>query len=221
MKVNILHGQQGAKKAKGTVIVIDVIRASTTLITLVANGVQKVIISPTIEGAYLLKKRFPHAILVGERYGILPLGFDYDNSPSHILAHDLKNSTIIFTTTNGSHAILNAHKADKFLIGSFINASSIVKYLRRNKPKYVSLLAVGSKSPGRIEDEACARYLQDLLIGKKSNVEKIRSKILKSITADRLEKFKDNGDLDICLSLDRYTTIPKVKKSGEMMIVSF
>jgi 2-phosphosulfolactate phosphatase len=114
-----------------TAVVIDVLRASTTIAYALAAGAREVI--PCLEIADALAAAKPFAteerILGGERLGARIEGFDLGNSPEEYSPQRVAGKTVIFTTTNGTRAILRVQAARDILIASFVNASAVVQAL--------------------------------------------------------------------------------------------
>src|SRR5215204_2119164 len=102
MQIEIIKSLKDADKATGLAIVIDVFRAFTTEAYIFANGASKIIPVLDLEEAYKLKKENPEYLLVGERKGIKPEGFDFGNDPSEVVNVDFTGKTIIHTTSNGT-----------------------------------------------------------------------------------------------------------------------
>ena len=84
MEVKILHLIDGAKQARGLTVIIDVFRAFSVACYAFGNGARKIISVGDIDLAYKLKKENPGYLLIGERGGKKPKGFDYGNSPTQI-----------------------------------------------------------------------------------------------------------------------------------------
>ena len=122
---------EGARKAKGLTVIIDVFRAFSTACYIYANGARKIIPVADIKFAYELKKENPNFLLLGERGGRMPEGFDFGNSPSQIEGIDFKEKTVVQTTSSGTNGIISAKNADEIITGSFVNAASIVKYIKK------------------------------------------------------------------------------------------
>lgn len=116
----------------GTAVVIDVLRASTTIIHAIAAGAQAVVPCLTVEDAFAVAERFPtkERVLGGERHGQLIDGFDLDNSPLRYTGEVVGGRTVIFTTTNGTRALLACSQAKTVLVGAFVNLSAVVEALR-------------------------------------------------------------------------------------------
>ncbi|MFU0800595.1 MAG: 2-phosphosulfolactate phosphatase [Xylanivirga thermophila] len=109
------------------VVVVDVLRATSTIITALYNGCKEVIPVMDIEEAMVMTKNYERDafLLGGERNAVKIEGFDLSNSPLEYTRDKVEGNTIIFTTTNGTKAIKQAGDAKKVLIGSIINADAL------------------------------------------------------------------------------------------------
>jgi 2-phosphosulfolactate phosphatase len=160
MKVEILEFVEGAKKAKGLAVIIDVFRAFSVECYAYDAGAIKIIATAGVEDALLLKKKYKGSILVGERDEKKIEGFDLGNSPTEIIKSDLRGKTIIHTTTAGTQGLVSAVNADIIITGSFVNAGAIVKYIKSLKPEHVSLVAMGYRAViSAEEDLLCAELI--------------------------------------------------------------
>jgi 2-phosphosulfolactate phosphatase len=117
--------------AGGTVVVIDVLRATTTIIYALRAGAKTVIACGEIDEARRIAAEFPpdEIILGGERGGLPIEGFNLGNSPGEYTPDRVQGKTVVFTTTNGTQALLHARKAKKILLGAFVNAAALAKKL--------------------------------------------------------------------------------------------
>jgi len=106
-------------------IVVDVLRASSTIVTMLERGAQEVLLAPTIEEARSLHRELPGYLLCGEEGGLPPPGFDYGNSPFEFSTLDLKGQRVILCTSNGTRAILAAAGAPLVLVGCLLNATAV------------------------------------------------------------------------------------------------
>jgi 2-phosphosulfolactate phosphatase len=88
--------------------VIDVIRATSTIVALFGSGVKSIIVAGTLDEAYSLKKAFPDRLLCGEKGGLKPDGFDHGNSPLEFSTLELSGGQAILKTTNGTVAFMKA-----------------------------------------------------------------------------------------------------------------
>lgn len=166
MNIEILHLIDGAKKAKGVTVVIDVFRAFTVEAYLTNGGAEKIIPVGDINFAYNYKKENPDILLVGERHGKMCEGFDFGNSPSQIEQYDFTGKTVIHTTSAGTQGIANAKNAEVLLTGSLTNARAVAGYIKSLSPENVSLVCMGLEAKEETEEDTlCARYIKSILEG--------------------------------------------------------
>ncbi|MFP4621010.1 MAG: 2-phosphosulfolactate phosphatase [Bacteroidales bacterium] len=209
MEVRIKSCIEGAKESEGVAVIIDVFRASNTIIACLGQGADYVIPVGSLEKAYRLKEENPGYLLAGERNSMPPEGFDFGNTPAYASSLDLRNKKIIFTTSAGTQGIVNARYADQILVGSFANASALVEYLNCQNPETVTLAAMGFESSEKAEeDEQCAFYLKELLSGGTPDMNQINEKIIRSKGAMRLKKIGREDDLRFALKLNKYPLLP-------------
>ena len=140
-----------------TVVVIDVLRASSTIITALENGARAVVPVLTPDEAVTLKSRYDseNVLLGGERGGLKVQGFDLGNSPLEYKKEVVEGKTIVFTTTNGTNAIRQSGSADNLLIGAYLNLEAVVKKALE-LDKDILLLCAGRQNGFALEDAACA-----------------------------------------------------------------
>ncbi len=215
MVIQIMKSLTDADKATGLAVVIDVFRAFTTEAYIFANGASKIIPIESLEGAYELKKEYPDYILVGERHGLKPDGFDFGNSPTEILNIDFSGKTVIHTTSNGTKGLANATNASTVLAGSFVVADSIIKYIKNNNFQDVSLVSTAPVTENDNEDILLAYYIRDVLNGSRVNELDIKNKLTKTSVYSFL--LKEAGvpqtDIDLCLDFHRFDFV--IKKAVE------
>ncbi len=135
----------------GTAVVIDVLRASTTITYALDAGAETVIPCLEVEDAMALAEHFRHdeVVLGGEREGVPIEGFQLGNSPEEYTPVSVGGKTVIFTTTNGTRALLHARVADEILIASFVNARAVARQLFDRE--HVNIICSGTD--GRITEE--------------------------------------------------------------------
>ncbi len=116
----------------GVAVVIDVLRASTTMTVALQNGASCVIPCGSTDDANAAFHASPETVLRGgERGGVKIDGFELSNSPDDYSTDVVRGKTIAFTTTNGTKAMLRCHSAGRVLVGSFVNFSAITGELAR------------------------------------------------------------------------------------------
>ncbi|MCK9411853.1 MAG: 2-phosphosulfolactate phosphatase [Prolixibacteraceae bacterium] len=215
MQIDILQLTEGAKRAKGTTVVIDVFRAFSTACYLMAAGAERIIPVEHVEEALVLKGQIPDAVLLGERNEKRVEGFDFGNSPTHIAALDFRDKTIIMTTSSGTKGLMNAKGAEEILSGSFVNAGAIVRYLKRTNPSTVSLVCMGyeGERPTQ-EDTFLAEYIRAKLLDQETIFVQMKE-ILRKGDGGRLLDPKNHtwspaSDFDLCLDLDRFDFVLKL-----------
>lgn len=106
-----------------TCVVFDILRATSSMVTGLANGAREIHPASTIEEALALRERMPDAVLAGERHGDRIQGFDVGNDPMEYAG--LAGRRIITTTTNGTVALRACEKAGRVLIGALLNMDAL------------------------------------------------------------------------------------------------
>ena len=166
MDIKIFQAVEGAKKATGLTVVIDVFRAFSVEAYCFAGGVEKIIPVGDSAIAYRLKEENPDMILAGERYGKILPGFDFGNSPSQLSGIDIKGKTLIHTTSAGTQGIANAKGATEILGASLVNAKATAEYIKRSGETDISLVCMGYAGEHPTdEDTLCAEYIKSILEG--------------------------------------------------------
>ena len=225
MNIEILHLIDGAKKAKGVTVIIDVFRAFTVEAYLMNGGAEKIIPVGDIEFAYKYKKEHPEALLVGERGGKICDGFDYGNSPSQIKGLDLRGKTVVHTTSAGTQGIANAKNADVILTGSLTNAKAVANYIKTLNPQNVSLVCMGLEAKAETEEDTlCAEYIKSILLGNPialdEEIEKLRTTSgAKFFDKSQSEVFPEE-DFYLCTKPDIFGFVLRLKRNiGEPDII--
>lgn len=158
VKVHLLPTLFEPEEVRGGIaVIIDVLRASTTITHAVACGAKAVVPVGEVGEARSVASVFPSgsALLGGERRGLLIEGFDLDNNPFAYSCEMVEDKTIVFTTSNGTKALLQAAEADRILIGSFVNLQAVVNVLAAD-PRPIHLVCAGTMGKVSLEDVLCA-----------------------------------------------------------------
>jgi 2-phosphosulfolactate phosphatase len=146
-----------------TPVVIDVLRATSVMVTAFEYGVKEIIPVMSSEEAFQIKSSSKsEVILGGERSAEIIPGFDYDNSPSSYMNSNVKGKTLVMTTTNGTSAIKAAEHAGDVLIASFLNAGEVISRLKDFDR--ITLVCSGTNGNYTLEDGLCAGYIIDGLM---------------------------------------------------------
>jgi len=218
IKVDILFLVEGAKKADGLVVVIDVFRAFTLEAYLYDMGVVSIRAVETVEEALELKRNMGNALLVGERCGKKCKGFDYGNSPSAIKRENVKGKVIIHTTSSGTKGLVSVSNADELLTGSLVNAKAIADYILKKSPSKVSLVCMGNaaKLPAE-EDILCAQYIKYLITGHDRQdfdrkISELKYTAGKKFFDSQLQDIYPEQDYWMCTSCDLFPFVLCAKK---------
>jgi 2-phosphosulfolactate phosphatase len=139
------------------VVVFDVLRATSSMITGLAHGVAGFLPVKTVEAAWALKKRNPSWLLAGERYGVPPAGFDLGNSPAEFTKAGGRQ--IIITTTNGTVALQQVRFSKMILLGALLNVRALARLLQSISPSHLLLVCAGTGDRFSLEDAVGAGAL--------------------------------------------------------------
>jgi 2-phosphosulfolactate phosphatase len=218
------------------VIVVDVLRCTSAIVTALANGALDVKAVKTVREARLLKSRNPNSILAGERDGFPPEGFDIGNSPREFTQDRVKDSRIIVTTTSGTQAINNASKARIVLLGSFLNVTATANSAWEIADKEnlnLTIAMSGKQGSFSLEDMLCtgaiinrwdsnmvaysdAAYAALLAYGNASS--DLLRHILMGNHAQELVEAGFRDDVSFCVELDKWSIVP-ILREGSIRIL--
>lgn len=137
-------------------VVMDILRASNTIICLMEKGATEVKVVGEVDEAYALKER--GYSLVGERLGKIIPGFDFDNSPYRISQHDWSGKKVVLTTTNGTRALVAVQDGFRVVIGGFRNIDAVCHYVK-GLDRPIALTPTGDRGKPMLEDELCAEAM--------------------------------------------------------------
>ncbi|MEE8354423.1 MAG: 2-phosphosulfolactate phosphatase [Candidatus Bathyarchaeia archaeon] len=224
MEIRRLSTVVGAREAQGLAVIIDVFRAFTTAAHVMANGAERIIPVLTVEESFRLKGLNPDWLQIGEDGGIRVEGFDYGNSPYLASLTDFTGRTVIQRTGAGTNGVVNARGAEERILGSFVMAEAIVKYIKRRAPDVVSLVAMGDVGvePNE-EDESCAEYIEGRLRGEKPDFNEMKRRIKAAPSGAKFfdpsqPNFREE-DFHLAMELDRFEFILRVEAAEVLNVV--
>lgn len=169
MKINLMPRVEDiiSEDIKGSsVIVIDMLRATSVIVTALNNGAKCVIPALTTEDARSIKQKHDNAVLGGERKGIRIEGFDGGNSPLEYTREFIEGKTLIITTSNGTRAIKGCSGAKEIFIGSMLNGR--LAAIRASESACdVSIVCSGTLGRFSLDDFLCAGYIIEELLKNK------------------------------------------------------
>ncbi|HEX7056129.1 MAG TPA: 2-phosphosulfolactate phosphatase [Bacilli bacterium] len=209
-----------------TVIVIDVLRATSTIATALEHGCAGIIPVETVSQA--VKLQTGEYMLGGERFCKKLAGFDLGNSPLEYTREELAGKQVILTTTNGTRALQKSQKAENILAGSLLNASACAKAAVELKRDIV-ILCAGTLDMFSIEDGLCAGFIVDE-IGRLVNEqialndlgiamrlacaqakEAMEQILLESAHGKKLTKLGYRDDVVFCSRINVFSLVPILK----------
>ncbi|MBS1489976.1 MAG: 2-phosphosulfolactate phosphatase [Bacteroidetes bacterium] len=206
-----------------TVVVVDILRATSCMVTALAHGAES--ITPFAKLEECLNMKSKGYITSGERDGKKVDGFDKGNSPFEYMGDQVHGLKIAFTTTNGTQAIEKSKNAKEVIIGSFLNLSSVVKYLLLGENN-VLIVCAGWKGRINLEDTlfagAVVEKLKDYL-GPDCDAP-LAARHLYNLAKEDMAQFLNNSshvkrlnrlniyrDFEFCLSVDQYKILPRLQ----------
>lgn len=216
-----------------TVIVIDVLRATSTIVTALQHGASGVVPVDTVSLAKQIAK--DEDVLGGERFCKKITGFAVGNSPYEYMTNDIEGKRVVLTTSNGTRAIQKALKADYILAGAIINAQATA-YAACKLRKDVALLCSGAQDEFAFEDGLCAGLIITELqrcIGSWSDLtvndigytvyssyqfyaDRIPEALQQCSGGKRLCKLGFAKDVEFCSSVNAYTLVPILTENHTM-----
>jgi 2-phosphosulfolactate phosphatase len=164
-----------------TAIVVDVIRATSTVVQALAGGYRRVLCCAEIEEARALRDELGDAVVAGERKGRPIPGFDFGNSPLEFL--EPRAETLVLTTTNGTRAIVEAaSRCDLVLIGSLLNLDAVAT-AARERSEDVEIVCAGLLGAFALDDAYCAGRIVERLGGSRTDAGEAAVRLAASFTS--------------------------------------
>ena len=218
----------GAGEAYGTVVIIDVFRAFSCEPLFFYFGAKRVILEADPNRAVALKEANPEFILVGEVDAVPIDGADLGNSPTHIMGKGrafFEDRTVIHRTTAGVTGAATAiDTADEVILGAFVTAKAISRYINMKEPSRVTLVAMGDRAKQKApEDEACADYIEHLLTGSFYDPIAVFQRMVFQETAQKfitgIKAYLPREDPIFCLQKDLFDFVLTARKIGDKLEV--
>jgi 2-phosphosulfolactate phosphatase len=224
-----------------TCVVFDILRATSSMITALANGAEQILPVATIEEALAAKAEHPEALLCGERDGLRITAaqtggteFDLGNSPREYTAEIVTGKTLITTTTNGTRALRACANAEQTLVASFLNLTATTDYLRTVKSSHLVIVCGGTYEEAALEDTLAAGAIADALWDLFDDIEdsaqlaralhqshgaKLAQSIRLAKNARHLLELPELAeDVEFCIQRDIYSFIAMLKPDGAIEV---
>lgn len=214
-----------------SVVVIDVLRTTSTIVTALAHHAAGVIATETVPQAKQMM--VGNSIRGGERFDKKINGFEVGNSPYEYMSSDIAHKVIILTTTDGTRALIKASRARHILAGAMLNVRAVATALLELQ-RNVLLLCAGEQDEFALEDGLCAGYIiEELYRHSNSPLElndlgiilhqavsschdHIADLIRTSSSARRLDKLGKMHDVTYCSQLNLLDCVPEMREGCEL-----
>lgn len=233
----------GQRDLRRTVcVVLDVLRATSSIVTALAHGAAAVLPVVDIPEALAVRRARPEVLLAGERDGVRiraavsgGVEFDLGNSPREFTAERVQGRTLVMTTTNGTRALRACAGAGCVLAGAFLNRAALVRRLVQIRPARLLLVGSGTGEEAALEDTLAAGALVDALeglfpTGRISDAALIAQHLYRRLADDLPSALAQsrNGrrllahpelraDVAFCAACDRFDLVPELA-AGELRV---
>ena len=217
-------------------VVIDVLRATSTIATALKVGAEAVQTFSSLEELMKVGKQWPKEkrLLAGERGGAKVEGCDLGNSPLDCTAELMADKRLFLTTTNGTRALQRVELANTVITAAMINRRAAVNYLLEKQPETVWLVGSGWEGGYSLEDTVCAGAIADLLV-QTENVTVGNDEVIAAIAlyqqwqnnllelfekashGQRLLRLNCDEDLKYCATLDLLDVLP-IQKEPSVLV---
>ncbi len=239
MKLFIYHAPEETPTSQmpECAIAVDVLRATTTMATVLAHGGEAVQFFSDLDKLVEVSENFPadKRLRAGERGGAKVPNFDLGNSPLECKQELVEGKRLFISTTNGTRALQRIQDAQTVITGAFVNLTSVVEYLAKNKPENVWIVGSGWQGSYSLEDTACAGAIaHHLLENTKLSIDDVvgNDEVVAAMALysqwkdDLLQMFKYashgkrllgldcNDDLKYCSQIDTLDVLPMQQEPG-------
>lgn len=208
------------QRREAVCVVIDVIRATTTIAAALNAGATGIRPVASVAEAESLKAAVPQRLLAGERHGLALPGFDLGNSPRAVTPQSVGGRELILTTTNGTQALAACAGARAVVTCAFVNLSATAEKLRELGPPWI-ILCAGFEGHFGLDDAVVAGALSEALDEEspfRSLYQSVRRELpamlLGSQAGQELRKIGLEDDIPFCASVDALAVVPTLGADG-------
>ncbi len=224
-----------ASMAGRTVLVVDVLRASTTIITALTNGCLAVVpVADAAEARARAGALGPGVLLAGERRGETIEGFDIGNSPTEVTRTRVAGRVLVFTTSNGTRALLAARRAPAVGVAALVNLGAAAAWALA-EGRGVAVLCSGERGRRSLEDFVCAGLLVERVLAERPDAD-VTPAAREALAAGRtyakdVGRLRDDSswarhlvtrgrgaDVAACLKLDASTLVPRYRPDVDKVV---
>ena len=207
-----------------TAVIIDALRATSTIATALGNGCRAVYPVRTEQEAHIMYAARPDLFLAGERGGAKIPGFHLGNSPSECTEERLSGREMVLTTSNGTPLLLACAQAERIVTAAFINRAAVAEYCLQSADDSV-IICAGQGGRVSFEDTLCAGALADYMSAKVEGLalsdaaqiarlafltqaDRLAEALLTSHAGQRLIALGYVADIAKCAALDSLRAVP-------------
>jgi len=213
------------------IVVIDVLRCTSSIITALHNGAKCVLPVRTVSEARRISRENPEYILAGERGGLKPRGFTLGNSPRAFTKDQVEGKAIVMTTTSGTRALANARDSRWVLIGALLNAAAVAEAAARLSAKEgrgISLVLAGTQGQFSLEDFLGAGAIIDALpealrdcsdaaaaasLAFTGARKSLTATLQEGVHGKTLQRLCLGDDVVFCSRLNQYPVVPQLREN--------
>ncbi|MTV50549.1 2-phosphosulfolactate phosphatase family protein [Heliobacillus mobilis] len=240
VEVIATHQQVSKDDLEGKfVVVIDTLRATSTIVTALANGCQQVFPVATCNEAKVLSTSWEadRVLLGAEKRGHPIPGFPMGNSPRSFTPDKVAGKTLFLVTTNGTVALQKAHSASSVVLGALLNGQRVAEYIVEQEPEEVVMLCAGTQGHFSMEDVISAGKIMGHIWDRRTasaNELAIAAFQLYQVNRDQLVPLMaqtahgqsllaqgDGDDLDFCLQEDLFPVVPQQTLSRVRLLAGY
>ena len=209
----------------GTSVVVDVLRSSSTIIQALSNGARTVIPFSNIQNALRFRPSIPRrsSLLVGERNGITPRGFNYNISPFDMSKENVSGKIILYSSTNLTRVLGKLKRRNNTIIGGIVNAKATAEFLQ-SEDNDVTIIACGTLQGPTVEDLAGAGAIASSLLSEDLSDDALiaiglyrnpswRTLVKRGRITKRLLHLGFMRDVDFCLQPNTCHIVPGMRGS--------
>ena len=219
--INRLTGMDGARRARGVVVVIDVLRSFTVSAYALAGGARECLLVATTAEARALHDSIPGSLICVEEDALPVPGIPISNSPTQIHAANVKDRTLVQRSSAGTTVMAAVESADELFAASLVVARATARACLSKQPAALTLIA----SADHPEDHACALYIEGILRGEEPDLATLLQPLRESARFARAMSGSWPGfpptDLDLSLVPDRFDfAMPATRHDGFLRLTA-
>jgi 2-phosphosulfolactate phosphatase len=221
MEIIRATGIEGARNARGVVVVIDVLRSFTVSAYALAGGARECMLVRTVDEARALAARIPESVISAEEEALPVPGIAISNSPTQVRAADLRGRVLIQRSSAGTQVMSALQEVEGMFAASLVVARATAQACLLRQPSTVTLIA----SADHPEDHACGEYIEGLLRGDQRDVGRLLEPLRTSARYQRVTRGEWPGfpatDLDLSLTADRFDfALPVTRHDDHLRVIA-